>query len=771
MVPPAAVNADRSAEILERSERARLQLARGEVDEAISILEDITLEVPDSAITYVHLGIALRSRANLIDARNAFRKAIELQPGLVDAHHGLGSVLLTMGSLEEALRHLHDAAELDPHNAAVQNEMGNALVSLRRTEEATAAFERAASLRTDWSVPWHNMAVIALHDGDRERAIELLRRSTAIGSPSSTSHLELGMQLLIRGEFHEGWREYEWRWRNGGKPPQKPELLVPVWDGTPLGERTLLLWHEQGFGDVLQFVRFAALIPREQGKVVLHAPARLASVLATCPGIDRVVVDGETLDIDVQYPVMSLPLLFDVVPAPQPPYLSAPAECRDAEEAIEPGTALNVGLVWASGRLYPAHGSRDCPLELFAPLADIPGVRLFSLQYGDAAAELEESPLPIVDLSSILGDFHKTAAFVKRLDLIISVDTSLVHLAGALGAPIWTLVSGWPDWRWGLEGDRSRWYESMRLYRQQTHGDWKPVIERIAHDLRALVGDRFAAAPLPKRAAAPKKAVPEPRIFIKQYGERGTGTNSVRATILANYEDTEVLMHILGDSHAPPVPLDELRRDAESQPDPAWSFVSGATFAAPAASTQTSNRDQLEEMRRLARGITGAFDRGELRYAITIKDPYAWAVSLARADRWILGTMELPPHFAEPLAKACRRFNRVYAEWFGLADAHPRHSCVVRYEDLVRDSGAVFGAIEGQFGLQRRAPHWQEIGGAVQPAPWDGWPVSTSETLFDRRYSLERRYLARIPPEHRQIIAETIDWPLFSRFGYGPLDA
>jgi Flp pilus assembly protein TadD len=796
MVQQAAVSAERSVAVLELyeagdlsgalaalrnfelgesdvealTEVARRVLLRGEVDEAISILEDITLRVPDSAVTYVRLGITHQRRGDLNDARNAFRRAVEIQPDLVDAHHGLGSATMAMGNVAEALVHLHHAAELDPESAAVQNELGGALVSLRRFDEAAAAFERAAAAQPEWSVPVHNLSVIAFRRGDREAAARLLRRSTEIGSPRPLSHFELGTLLLQEGEFHEGWREYEWRWANGGKPPQRPDLPVPVWDGSPLGERVLLLWHEQGFGDILQFIRFASLIPKEQGKVFLHAPRKLMSLLATCPGIDRVVTDGEELEIDLQFPVMSLPSLFDVVPSPIPPYLDGRADCEDAEKAIERGKAFNVGIVWASGRLYPGHAARDCPLELFAKLADIPGVRLYSLQYGDAAGALADSTAPIVDLSPVLGDFHKTAAFVKRLDLVITIDSSPAHLAGALGVPVWTLIGHAPDWRWMLDRDDSPWYGSMRLYRQASAGDWVPVMQRIAEDLRALAGVRFSeVAPLPRRTLTRKAAVPDTRVFIKQYGERRTGTNFVRASLSANYADVEVLMHVLGDKHSPPAPLDDLRREADSQADPAWAFVSAATFGVPAASTQPWNQDQQAEVRRLAGAVMDAFDRGVLRYVISIKDPYAWAVSIARMDRWVLGTMPLPPDFIDALGKACRRFNRVYAAWLALADRHPHRVWLVSYEELLRDADAVLGAIGKRFGLRRRSSDWQDIGGDVIPAQWDGWGVTTSETLFDREYYLEQRYLDRIPDEHRRIIAGTIDWPLFSRFGYEPL--
>ena len=776
MVQPAEVRVCTEALAPEEVERfletAQHEMRRGEVDRAIEILEELTMRSPDSVVAYTRLGIALDRRRNYLDARAAYCKAIALQPDLAEAHHGLGSTLQAMGRSVEALEHLSRAADLDPQNASIQNEIGGVLWCQLRLEEAITAYQRAAELKPHWSVPWHNQAVLAFRRGDRASAIALLKKSAEIGLPPGLSRLELGMQLLKDGNFHEGWSEYEWRWRSGGTPPQRPDLVVPVWDGSPLGDRTLVLWHEQGYGDILQFVRFVSLIPKERGRILLHAQKRLASLLATCPGIDQIVVDGDDVDVDVQFPLMSLPWLFDIVPAPEKPYLDAPAECPEAQEAIQTGTAFNVGIVWASGRLYPGHAQRDCPLELFARLAEIPGVRLFSLQYGENASDLAHCPAPIVDLSPVLGDFYQTAAFVKRLDLIVTVDTSMPHLAGALGAPVWTLIARDSDWRWRIEGDSCDWYPTMRLYRQEQRWEWEPVMERVERDLRALVAKHFPVAPppLPKRVTAPKAPVPDARIFIKQYGERRTGTNYVRASILANYADTELLMHVLGDKHSSPAPLEELRREAELRDDPAWSFVSTATFGRPALSTTLGNRDQMTEVRRLAVPVTGAFDRGELRYAVSIKEPYGWAVSIARMDRWIFGNMPLPDQFAHALVAACKRYNRVYSSWIALAEAHPDRTCFIRYEDLVRDSDAVFRAVEEHFGLQRRAPHWQDFGEDIQPTQWDGWGVSKSERLFDRRYYIERRYLERIPPLHRRIIADTIDWPMVSRFDYEPLE-
>lgn len=752
------------------SEPARLAFERGEVDEAIWILEDVALRYPDSTATQRRLGVALFRRRRYLDARAAYRRALELDSGLVDAHHGLGLVLCKMKEMQQGLDHLRRAAELDPQNASVQNDLGGSLMALNRLDEAQVALARAAELRPDWAPPLHNEALLYLRLGERDLAMEVMRRAAAAGTPLPLLQLDLALQLLAQGEFREGWREYEWRWPSGGKPLHREDLVVPLWDGSPLGERTLLLWTEQGHGDALQFVRFASLIPKERGRLILYAPARLAAVLATCDGIDRVIVDGDTVEVDLQFPLLSLPNILGVdAPAPVGPYLSAPAECPDADEAVQRGSAFNVGIVWGSGKLYPNHAARDCPLALFERLAAVPGVRLFSLQYGERVPDLAESPAPIVDLSPVLGDFYKTAAFVKRMDLVISVDTSLPHLAGALGVPVWLLVPTSPDWRWMREGEESLWYATMRLFRQETAGDWTPVMERIERELRALTAGRYTAPPLPMRVLKPKTPVKSTRVFIKQYGERQTGTNFLRTSLLASFEDIEVLMHLLGDKNSPPPPLRELRAEASAEEQPAWSFVSKATFGAPAALTQPWRRDQLEEVARVAVALTEAFDRGELRYLVSVKDPYAWVVSVARQGNYIVGQMALPDTFATALATECRRFNRLYSAWLALVDEQPERACVVRYEDLLRDPRTVVAEIGKRFGLQHCAPQWQVPAGKVLPALWDGWGTTTSETVFDRQYYLARRYLERIPVRHRHIIAETIDWSLCARMGYAPL--
>lgn len=210
------------------SERARVELERGEVDEAIWILEDVARRFPDSAATYRRLGMARLRRRNYLDARAAYRRALELDPDMVDAHHGLGSVLCGMGEVREGLEHFFRAVALAPDNAAVHNDIGSAFVSLGNPVEGRKSFQHAATLRPEWPVPLHNEALLCIRFRRRDEAMELMQRAMAIGASLPIVHLDLSMQLLAKCEFVEGWREYEWRWPAEGKPAHRPELVVPM---------------------------------------------------------------------------------------------------------------------------------------------------------------------------------------------------------------------------------------------------------------------------------------------------------------------------------------------------------------------------------------------------------------------------------------------------------------------------------------------------------------------------------------------------------------
>lgn len=257
-------------------------------------------------------------------------------------------------------------------------------------------------------------------------------------------------------------------------------------------------------------------------------------------------------------------------------------------------------------------------------------------------------------------------------------------------------------------------------------------------------------------------------LFLKQYGERRTGTNYLRSLIAANYRDVVVLMHILGDKHSPPVAFDALWREAQESGDPAWQFVSRATFSAPALTTRADDRRQSVEVRRLAQPLAAAFADGALGFLISIKNPYAWAVSLARFLGWAAKRRPLPESCASDLEEACRLFNARYAAWFALVDENPASSLLVRHEDLLQDPEGTLREIDRLFGLRHPTPY-RPVEGVVGAAIWDHLPTPVRLMEFDRQHYGSAEYLGALPPLHRRIVRETIDWELLRRCGYRPL--
>jgi hypothetical protein len=268
-----------------------------------------------------------------------------------------------------------------------------------------------------------------------------------------------------------------------------------LWDGSDLHGRTILLWTEQGLGDSIQFVRYAPLVAARGGRVLLHVPESLAALLAACPGVGRVVTEDEPLpDFDCHAPLMSLPLLLgttlESIPAAVP-YLSAdPARIERWRRELDGVAGLKVGVAWQGNPAHKKDRQRSFPLTRFEPIARISGVRLFSLQKGFGAEQLEGGvSFPITELGSRLLDLTDTAAVLANLDLLICPDTSPAHLAGALGVPVWVALPFACDWRWLADREDSPWYPTLRLYRQERQGDWDPVFERITSDLAQLVRD------------------------------------------------------------------------------------------------------------------------------------------------------------------------------------------------------------------------------------------------------------------------------------------
>jgi hypothetical protein len=319
---------------------------------------------------------------------------------------------------------------------------------------------------------------------------------------SASTHWNRALALLQGGDFERGWREYEWRWQRAGAQP-RVSTDRPPWDGRPLDGRAILLWCEQGLGDALQFARYAPLVQRHGGRVLLQCPGLLRALFRTLPGVDHLLTEGEALpSFDVHAPLLSLPALVGTTLATVPaevPYLSAdPARVEAWRQRLAAVPGLRVGVAWQGNPHHKWDRHRSVPLTAFAPLARVTGVRLVSLQKGPGAEQLPalKDRLRVVDFGDEFGasgPYPDTAALMRCLDLVVTVDTATAHLAGALAVPVWVPLSTIVDWRWLLGRQDSPWYPSMRLFRQTQLGDWAPVFDRMAEELRALVAQADSA--------------------------------------------------------------------------------------------------------------------------------------------------------------------------------------------------------------------------------------------------------------------------------------
>jgi hypothetical protein len=313
----------------------------------------------------------------------------------------------------------------------------------------------------------------------------------------SRSHVNLAMLWLLKGNFDQGWPAYEWRWQF--PECQMPSFEQPLWDGSALAGRTILLHCEQGLGDTLQFIRYAPLVQERGGRVVVWGPAALLSLLATCPGV-AAVVDREDAPphFDVHAPLLSLPRLLGTTLAAVPahtPYLFVDAERnRLRRQEVSRFSGFKIGIAWQGNPKHPGDRFRSVPLTLFEPLARLPGVQLISLQKGAGVEQLPDAVerFAVTELSAgpqePAASFQDTAAVLASLDLIVTIDSAVAHLAGALGLPVWVALPFAPDFRWMLHREDSPWYPTMRLFRQSQWGNWQEVFERITHAVKERTG-------------------------------------------------------------------------------------------------------------------------------------------------------------------------------------------------------------------------------------------------------------------------------------------
>lgn len=429
----------------------------GRTDAALAHMRRSLELAPDNPVFHINLAVILQERREYDQALAHCRLAIGLRPQFAEGHANLGAVLASSGRPDLAIEPLRHALTLDGRNLKAAYNLADALSKIGDYDQAIARYERVLEIE-----PNH-----------------------------ARSQFGLGLLRLLRGDLARGWEGYEWRWRTGDPSIPKRTFSRPLWDGADFEGRTLLLYSEQGHGDAIQFVRYLPRVLERGGRVVLECLGGLATLFRQFEGVEVVSWGDPLPTFELRCPLMTLPKVFgttlQTIPA-DVPYLRAPHDRVEAwRTRLAQDRKVRVGLAWSGNPRHTNDRERSIPLGMFSPLKDVAGVSFYSLQKRAdlPAGAAPPADLPLHDFTEDLHDFTDTAALIENLDLVLSVDTAVAHLAGAMAKPVWLMVPFVPDWRWLLDRSDSPWYPTLRIFRQPGRQDWPAVIDQIATALRA----------------------------------------------------------------------------------------------------------------------------------------------------------------------------------------------------------------------------------------------------------------------------------------------
>ncbi|MDT8304098.1 MAG: tetratricopeptide repeat protein, partial [Sedimentisphaerales bacterium] len=474
--------------------------------EAIKYYKKAVQFKPDFAEAYNHLGVVLNAQNHSIEAIKNYKQALRIDPDYAEVYNNLGIALKDQEQFTEAIANFEQAIQLEPDFAEAYYNLANSLRDETRCTEAIENYRKAVLLKPDYAEAYNHLGVVLNAQGGHVEIIENLeaiknyRRALQLNPDFAEAHWNLSLVLLRTGRFIEGWKEYEWR-RN----PKLDIVTYPHsfeiqrWDGSCFSGKRLLVHYEQGLGDTLHFVRYLPMVKARGGTVILEARKPLYKLLQGFPGVDELIeasLDKKPIvKFDHHISLMDLPKIFETsletIPAEVPYINCCPQKAEHWRNKLA-GPDFKVGIVWAGS---PSHGNdqnRSCTLKYFEPLTKIDGVRLYGLQKGKAAEQVEglADEMTITNIGTEFEDFSDTAAAIENLDLVISVDTSVLHLAGAMGKPVWALLPFAPEWRWMLNREDSPWYPTMKLFRQKKWGQWGSVFQDVAKELRTTTAKR-----------------------------------------------------------------------------------------------------------------------------------------------------------------------------------------------------------------------------------------------------------------------------------------
>ncbi len=516
---------------------ADVVLRQGRFQDAIVAAKCAVDLLPQDAAAHAILGISLQNAGLLAESDEIYQKALKINPGFFEVHCNRGNVLKMMGRSSEAEDSYRKALNIRPDSAEVNYNLGTLLLDSARFPEAESCLRISVQCDTTNTDAIVKLGYALFMSGHIDDAVKCYRMRLAINDESDEAHADLAAclhkqgqleearkhyvsaikinpdnararfnfsdLLLLSGDMHDGWSEYEYRlWL-----PELQEtanvvstLSMQRWNGTDVSGKTIFVYGEQGFGDCIQFLRYIYLLACSGANVILAVPAELLNLVR--PLVDKGVISQvfhqaeQMPNLDVHIPLLSLPKAFGTTLENIPhdvPYIYPDLSLVETWlKRLQDAKGLRIGLVW-SGR--PSHGNdrnRSLPLSAFAPLAAITGVSFVSVQKGPAASQVADSQFPILHLGDEIQDFSDTAAILANLDLLITVDTSVAHLGGAMGIPTWILLPFVPDWRWLLDREDSPWYPTVRLFRQKSIGDWPEVIGRVVEALRGMAQSPLA---------------------------------------------------------------------------------------------------------------------------------------------------------------------------------------------------------------------------------------------------------------------------------------
>ena len=450
---------------------------------------------------YNNLGVVLKALGKLEEAVHAYEKALQLKPDYADACYNMGNSLGLLGRYADALERYNQALPLKPDDPYIYYNIGVAMQYLGRHAEAVENFSRAIQLNHNDTAVYCAMAVSQQILGLHTDAITTLREALRLSPNCAYTHADLGMVLLMTGNFTEGWERYQWRLEHCCWVGKIPDRLR--WKGSNFKNKSILVCSEQGLGDCIHFVRYIPMVKARGGTVVLGVYEQLYSLLKSFPGADETIklsAENAPSAFDLYVPLMELPRIFgttlETIPAEVPYIFADPVKVGYWRNRLS-GPGFKVGIVWAGSAEHKGKHLRDCKFADFAALSAVEGVRLYALQKGKDAEQIKQSDgqIPVVNLGEQFRDFSDTAAAIENLDLVISVDTSVLHLAGAMGKPVWGLLCVAGEWRWLLDRRDSPWYPTMRLFRQKKLDCWADVFRDVAEQLKILVGNTHSCIP------------------------------------------------------------------------------------------------------------------------------------------------------------------------------------------------------------------------------------------------------------------------------------